>query len=324
MFDQVARKIYRTLFRRGEDSKQADALKTSFDRLTKKRAPTGYGLREEYPELPKPFEHKAAAIEVTNHIALARLYTGQKIYVDTRDTSLAPHIMIDGVWEAPTTRAIATLLAEDDIFFDVGANFGYYSCIAATRLNKRPQAITIHAFEPNPQLTPLLTKTFNINGFEPYARINAVGVSDKAGHLDLHTPEALWGSTSFSKDHATVHSGKTTSVRVPVITLDDYYHEHKLPRVDLIKIDVEGFEDHVYAGMAHIIKANPQLRIVMEFTFDAYQDEARFFKQLGRDFRFMYIITDRGEFDIIDNLSTLRTKSQAELGMIVLTNKELL
>jgi len=318
----IAKKIYHLLFRRGGGSPEEIAARAAYDELTKKRAPTTYGMREEYPELPQPFERKATTIEVADNTALAVLYTGQKIYVDTRDLSLAPHIMVDGVWEAHVTRAIATLLNEDDIFFDVGANFGYYSCVAATRLKKRLNNIVIHAFEPNPSVVPLLQKTFNVNGLETTARINAMGVSDKPGELTLHRGDTLWGSASFNKDLAKSDS-KDTPVKVPVTTLDEYYKKQKLTHVDLIKIDVEGHEDHVYAGMQGVIKDNSQLKIVMEFTFGTYQNESAFFAQLLKDYAFMYYIDPRGEFEPIEDFKTLREKTDANLVMIVLTNKEL-
>ena len=46
--------------------------------------------------------------------ALTRIFTGQKMYVDTRDISLAPHLMLDGVWEEPLTKL---LLNQPFVFF---------------------------------------------------------------------------------------------------------------------------------------------------------------------------------------------------------------
>ncbi len=319
MLGKIARKVYHLLIKRPL-VKEATA-KLAYEELTKRTAPDNYGAREEYPALPKPFAAHATGVQLYGTTALTQLYTGQKMFVDTRDISLTPHLIVDGLWEAHITRAIATLLKEDDVFFDVGANLGYYSCIAATRINLRHKHISIHSFEPNPDLVDLMRKTFNVNGIEGAARINAVGVGDKAGELTLHRNEEMWGSSSFRKELA--HTERANDTTVPVITLDAYCKEHKVEKVDVIKLDVEGYEDHVYAGMHHLIKANPQLRVVMEFTFGAYENEPDFFKQLTADFDYMYYIDPRGEFEYIGNFDMLRSKTREVNAMIVLSHKEL-
>lgn len=320
MLNKIARKIYHVLIKRSPDAKEQTA-RTAFEDLNKRIAPTNFGAREEYPALPKPFAPHPTAISINGSTALAQLYTGQKIFVDTRDISVTPHLMVDGLWEAHVTRAIATLLQEDDTFFDVGANVGYYSCVAATRLAKRHRHINIHAFEPNPDLVELLRKTFSINGLSHTARIVATGLGEKSGELTLHRNDELWGSSSFRKELA--HTKKPNEVKVPVTTLDAYCKEHKIEKVDVIKLDVEGYEDHVYAGMRYLVTSNPHLRLVMEFTFGAYENEPDFFKQLQKDFEYMYYIDSRGEFEFIGTYDMLRSKTRDELVMIVLTNREL-
>jgi len=320
MIGKIARKVYHLLVRRPVPAKEADARLT-YAELTKRTAPTNFGTREEYPDLPQAFAPHPTAIVVGGSVALTQLYTGQKMFVDTRDISVAPHIMVDGLWEAHVTRAIATLLQEEDTFFDVGANFGYYSCIAATRTVRRHKHINIHAFEPNPEIAKLLHKTFSLNGLEHSARIVEAGVSDKPGDLTLYLGGEQWGSSSFRKELA--HAKKDDGVKVPVTTIDAYCKEHKIEKVDVIKLDVEGYEDHAYAGMRHTVKNNPQVRIVMEFTFGAYENEPDFFKQLQTDFEYLYYIDPRGEFEIITHFDMLRSKTRDDLVMIVLTNKEL-
>ena len=319
MLGKIARKIYHVLVRRPAP-KEAQARLT-YAELTKRTAPTNFGSREEYPDLPKPFAPHPTAIAIHGTTALTQLYTGQKMYVDTRDISVAPHILVDGLWEAHVTRVIATLLQEDDTFFDIGANFGYYSCIAATRTNRHRGRVTIHAFEPNPEIAKLLHKTFSVNGLEHTARIVEAGVSDKPGDLTLYLDGERWGNSSFRKELA--HAKKDDGLKVPVTTIDAYCKEHKIQKVDVVKLDVEGFEDHAYAGMHHTIKNNPHMRLVMEFTFGAYENEPDFFAQLQSDFTFMYYIDPRGECEFIGSFDALRSKTHDDLAMIVLTNKEL-
>ncbi|HET6925213.1 MAG TPA: hypothetical protein VFH39_05275, partial [Candidatus Saccharimonadales bacterium] len=73
-------------------------------------------------------------VKTGEYEALTRLFTGQKMFVDTRDISLAPHLMFDGIWEEPLTKLILSALNENSVFLDVGANFGYFGLIAGTKI----------------------------------------------------------------------------------------------------------------------------------------------------------------------------------------------
>src|SRR5690349_20762138 len=115
MLGKIARKVYHVLVRRPAPAKEANT-QSVYAELTKRTAPNNFGAREEFPDLPQGFAPHPTGIVVDGTTALTQLYTGQKLYVDTRDISVAPHLLVDGLWEAHVTRAIATLLQEDDTF----------------------------------------------------------------------------------------------------------------------------------------------------------------------------------------------------------------
>src|SRR5438132_1181289 len=60
-----------------------------------------------------------------------KLFSGIIIFLDPRDISVTPHIAVDYIWEYQVTRAWLSVIHENDVVFDVGANFGYYGAIAA-------------------------------------------------------------------------------------------------------------------------------------------------------------------------------------------------
>ena len=100
------------------------------------------------------------AVYCGDHTALATAKWGDLIYVDTRDLSLAPHIMMFGDWEPWVTNCMADILQHNKgcTFYDVGANFGWFSLLAA-----RLGAARVFAFEPNPRLAELFLKTMSVN-----------------------------------------------------------------------------------------------------------------------------------------------------------------
>lgn len=260
------------------------------------------------------------------HEALTSLFTGQKIYVDTRDTSVAPHLMLDGHWEPEITRVFRGQIKPDDTVFDIGANLGYFGIVAGTEVG--PEG-SIHFFEPNPALTKLIVKSASVNGLGPISSINTVAVGNQAGTLDIYFNEVMAGSGNLLhpaetgiRDTGVVDFGITTTASTPVITIDEYCAARNIQRVDVVKIDVEGFEPNVYAGMRKTIKHNPSMRILMEFTPREYADPQEFFETLQADFTYLYCIDNSADGRLIP-LKNFRGAEKYLRGgwcMLLLTN----
>jgi FkbM family methyltransferase len=130
------------------------------------------------------------------------------------------------------------MLQPGDVFFDVGANFGYYSIVLAARLNKQ---CTIHAFEPNPPTLARLRHHVEINGLEDVVQLHDFALSDQAGTAALASKENNSGATN-------VVAADADSTLVRITTLDAFCDEQRLTRLDAMKIDVEGFEERVLLG----------------------------------------------------------------------------
>jgi FkbM family methyltransferase len=124
------------------------------------------------------------------------------------------------------------------VFFDVGANFGYYSLVLASRLNKQ---CVIHAFEPNPPTLARLRHHVAINGLQDAVHVHNLALSDQVGSAALATKEGNSGG-------AHVVDSDATSTLVQLTTLDAFCDEQRLTRLDAVKIDVEGFEERVLLG----------------------------------------------------------------------------
>ncbi len=264
-------------------------------------------------------------IKTGEYEAITRLYTGQKMYVDTRDVSEAPHLMFNGIREENVTLAFRDLWRPCMVFIDVGANFGYFPLLAGTNIDKKD--VQLHLFEANPDLCPLLEKTMSVNGLTPASTVVNKAAADKPGKLTLRRLKNLWGgsTTIDPRRHASyrpIEDEFDAEYEVEAITLDSYAKEAGLKRVDLVKIDVEGAEESVYNGMKEIIKNNPDLQVLLEFTLGAYDDDEAFAKRIRSDFKFMYAIDDDGQPVPAETLKDLKTVAQSEWVMVLLTNNE--
>lgn len=147
------------------------------------------------------------------------------------------------------------ILEPGHVFLDVGANFGYYSVVLASRLNHQ---CVVHAFEPNPPTLALLRHHVTINGLENVVQIHDIALSDQEGTASLATKEGNSGGTH-------VVASDATSALVQLTTLDAFCDAQRLTRLDAIKIDVEGFEERVLlGGRRALLRWRPVLLIELE------------------------------------------------------------
>ncbi|MEM9469194.1 MAG: FkbM family methyltransferase [Pseudomonadota bacterium] len=159
---------------------------------------------------------------------------------------------------------LVKLLKDAKVCIDVGANQGQYASILLKYTNAN-----IISFEPNPLVFQVLSQLAEKNS----NRLTAInkGVADQTGTLTLHHGVDVsihggdTGFASFSeevKQIPRVNRANSHQTLVEVTSLDEY----DLPdEIDLIKIDVEGFEYEVLKGMQKIIKQKRVKYIQLEY-----------------------------------------------------------
>lgn len=265
---------------------------------------------------------------------LTRLFTGQKVFVDSRDVSVSPALIMDGRWEPETTTALMGLLQPSDCMIDIGANFGYFGLIAGTVID-RGAGGSIHLIEANPRLVPLMFKSLNVTGLVGLGTVSNYAISDAEGDLDLHIPEGLWGSAFLDSLDDVFRTELEASlagpvaieevVTVPSITLDQFCAERNIDRVDVIKIDVEGHEERAYRGMRGVIDHNrDHLRMLIEFSAGQYDDPVGFYEQIRSDFKFVYgIETGSGALIDVASYGDVTAMSGPGFTMLLTTNREI-
>lgn len=207
-----------------------------------------------------------------NNRALCRILGRDKIYVDTRDIGITPHLVMDGFWETWLTQCLFNIIRPGDVCVDIGANFGYYSILMSSLSGKTGRTLAV---EPNPAVFKLLEATASIHS----SRIETaeVALSNVSGRATLSIPDSFYGDASIveRKDKQHVHKSR---VKVKMQTLDELVREYALPKVDVIKMDVEGVEPLVFSGMVDTIAGNPGLRIIVEYSPFLYTD-AKYFTE---------------------------------------------
>ncbi len=216
---------------------------------------------------------------------LTRIYTGQLMYVDRRDLSVAPHLMMSGLWEFEIVELFRRYVKQDSVVLDVGANFGFFGIVAGVH---NPFG-ELHFFDANPVFAPFIRKSLFVNGLNERARVTSAAISHRSGEqVMLNGENDLWGSSSLRPIVASEFVSPSEPIAVSTLSIDDYCEEKGIGRVDLVKLDIEGHEEAALKGMRRLIEANPQLVIFMEYTFGAYTGQ--FFGLLQQRFRISAIV----------------------------------
>lgn len=161
-----------------------------------------------------------------------------------------------------------TYLREGMVAFDVGANFG-----ELTTLFSRFTGVAgrVHAFEPSPAAFAVLQTLAGVNARGNIV-LNQLAVSDEEGSLTLHVyAERHAGLTSaVPRNLDSVAPAET--IEVPTTTLTAYCRAHAIDTIDLLKIDVEGFEYKALLGARELFRERRVRCCVFEYgstTHDA-------------------------------------------------------
>jgi|SRR5579864_2598185 len=162
-----------------------------------------------------------------------------------------------GCYEPHVRKCLETLLAEGDVFLDVGAHIGYVSAIAASVVG--PQG-KVFVFEADPVLYSKLTR--NLKQL-PWVQAFHCAVWSKTCTLVFERSpsegESGWGSLTSVRDH-----GRGECVQVNALSIDDWAARFGVARIRAIKVDAEGSEADIFQGARQTIaRFRPTLVVEM-------------------------------------------------------------
>lgn len=172
-----------------------------------------------------------------------------------------------GEYEKAELTSIKQFLNHDSIFIDIGANIGLYTLFASKIINKNGQIIS---FEPFSENFKSLAKNVSLNRVSNVS-LEKMAIGEKDGVIKLYYDENEKNSGMVS----TISLEKGAQEEVKLISLDSYLKNESFTKIDLIKIDIEGFEHSALLGMkSTLTRYHPTLLIEILNTDKSFTNES--------------------------------------------------
>ena len=188
-------------------------------------------------------------------------------YHGRSDNYIDLHILYCGAYEKDVLyfmRDVMLARGTDGIFVDVGANTGQHS-LFMSQYSKE-----VHAFEPYPPVLARFRNMISINGIQNI-RVHPVGLGNQKSKLPFYEPPSYnLGMGSFSAGFAS--GNQLVSKReLEIVVGDDEFERLGISKVDLIKIDIEGYEKLALEGLSRTLIAYRPI-VNLELTVDPKLD----------------------------------------------------
>lgn len=201
-----------------------------------------------------------------------------EMYLDVADPGLSRRLLRYGVHEETSSNVYRRELRRlaDDIegeitVLEIGANIGYFLLLAADTLGDRAR---IEAIEPHPRNLEILRKNVERNGLDGQVEIieGAIGAEPGSGILNV-MPESNWHAVAADGG---VRAGAVETLDVDIQCVETLLAERGLAPedVNVVRFDVEGYEDEIFVGMQLVLEADTPLLCYIELHPVLLDDDA--------------------------------------------------
>lgn len=225
--------------------------------------------------------------------------------------------------EPATTRALAVLCKPGDIVFDIGANVGSHTLPIAKSVGNTGR---VYAFEPVPWALNKLSRNISLNAFNNII-VEPIALSDAPDDNAEFSLRASFKTTSQIPVNADGSLNNNwwnacEKVKVKVETIDNFVLENNIKKVNLIKLDVDGFEAKVIKGAIKVLTEHGP-DIVMELAPSWIAAKGDDMGAVINSLTSMgYNFFDEITFEKITNISEILEKLKPESGINVIASKQ--
>ena len=170
-----------------------------------------------------------------------------KMKTIANDKGISSELLIYGNHEPLTTKIILEELSENMNCVDIGSNIGYYVLLENMKIGKNGK---IWAIEPSPENFSTLKENIELQNGENIKAFN-FAIGDKNGEIEFVISKKSNWSKVKSENESVDSENKV--INVPLKTLDSFAKENNLERVNLLRMDVEGYENKIILGATQFL-----------------------------------------------------------------------
>jgi FkbM family methyltransferase len=211
------------------------------------------------------------------------VFHGIKLLVPTKDTSMVPSI-INQDYEQFELDIFRKIVKPGNTVLDIGANLGIYSIIGSKLVGKDG---SIHSFEPVPENLKFLRHNVKQNKCTNVV-VAPIALSDKKGEEKIFIAKKNVGTHSMGQ-----YSSSKDTITVKTDTVMNYVKINKL-NVDIVKMDIEGYEGHVLRGVGKALKKSTVLTEFTASRLKACGDSPKEIAEVMlKMYKFCYVIDER-------------------------------
>ena len=167
-------------------------------------------------------------------------------------------MILRGRFENVESQFVEGFLKPGMVVLDIGAHHGYYTLLASQKVGPLGRVI---AFEPSPRERSRLLQHLQMNSCAN-VQVEETALGEADGRAELYVVRGRGTGCNSLRPPAVREATDATQVRVT--RLDDYIRNHDLPRVDFVKMDVEGAELTVLQGATEFLERRPRPVIFCE------------------------------------------------------------
>jgi len=212
---------------------------------------------------PKGFGRVLKAIDAVffknlpNGELLIKTLDGFQLFINPQyDKGIERKLYLTGSYEKGLLRILDKIVNPGDVIVDAGANIGLISIFCARKVKSNGLVLS---FEPHPETFPILEKNIAINDLSQVLSINKALGSAKGNakiYSNLQINRGAASLVEFQED--------SPSFDIEVVTLDTILKGRNIVKVNLLKIDVEGFEMEVLKGAKCVLSTDDAPIVVVE------------------------------------------------------------
>jgi len=177
---------------------------------------------------------------------------GSQMCLNLGDTGVHRNLFLRGYHEKESTEIFKGELSKGMRVLDIGANIGYYPLIEAKIVGHEGK---VYAIEPDPENFAALVFNIRLNGYEGYVEPYQLAMGNKQGKILLERDpwHCNW--------HRITREETQYCIEVRATTVDAFCKDKE---IDLVRMDVEGFEYYIVKGMRRTLETNRPLKIFIE------------------------------------------------------------